>query len=105
MFRHAGTLTVELNTPAGQVFTGTVDGLELRNLDGVIAITPLDGSYFNLKETTRITARVGSEFFSFRVENAAASLREGHLTVLAESIQLISSGPENGIPMNGASRH
>lgn len=54
--------------------------------DGAITITPREESYLNLTRTTEITLRVGTEFLRFVLKNAAASLREGHLTVLAEEI-------------------
>jgi len=55
----------------------------------VIAINPQDESYLNLTETTQITLRVGAEFLTFALVNAAASLREGRLTVLAEKIRQV----------------
>ena len=55
----------------------------------MIAINPQDESYLNLTETTQITLRVGAEFLTFALVNAAASLREGRLTVLAEKIRQV----------------
>lgn len=89
MFRNLTTLMVELNTPKGSVFSAQAEGVELRTTDGVIAINPQEESYLNLTHTTRITLRVGTEFFSFVLKNAAASLHDGRLTVLAEEIELI----------------
>jgi len=60
--------------------------VEMRTTDGAIAINPQDESYLNLTRTTEITLRVGTEFLRFMLKNAAASLREGRLTVLAEEI-------------------
>lgn len=82
-------MIVELNTPAGSVFSAHADGVELRTTDGVIAIRPGEESYLNLTETTQITLRVGTEFLSFALKNAAASLRDGRLIVVAESIRRI----------------
>ena len=79
-------MLVELNTPQGSIFSGHADGVELRTTDGVIAIRPDEESYLNLTQTTQITLRVGTEFLIFALENAAASLRDGRLTVLAERI-------------------
>ena len=81
-------LLVDLNTPRGSVFSGHADGVELRT-DGVIAIQPDEESYLNLTETTQITLRVGTEFITFVLENAAANLREGRFTVLAERIRRV----------------
>ena len=78
---------VALNTPKGSVFSGRAESVELRTTDGVIAINPLEESYLNLTQTTQITLRLGTEFLSFALKNAAASLRDGRLTVLAEEIQ------------------
>ncbi len=82
-------MLVELNTPEGSVFSGHADGVELRTTDGVIAIQPDEESYLNLTETTQIMLRVGAEFITFVLENAAANLREGRLTVLAERIRRV----------------
>ena len=86
MFRKLTSVMVELSTPKGSVFSGQAGGVELLTTDGVIAINPLDESYLNLTQTTQITLRVGTEFLTFVLKNAAASLREGRLTVLAEEI-------------------
>lgn len=86
MFRKLKTVMVELSTPRGSVFSGPAGGVELRTTDGTIAINPREESYLNLTRTTEITLRVGTEFLRFRLKNAAASLREGQLTVLAEEI-------------------
>lgn len=82
-------MLVELNTPQGSIFSGQADGAELRTTDGVIAIRPDEESYLNLTQTTQITLRVGTEFLIFSLENAAASLRDGRLTVIAEHIRRI----------------
>ena len=82
-------MLVELNTPQGSIFSGHTDGAELRTTDGVIAIRPDEESYLNLTQTTQITLRVGTEFLIFALENAAASLRDGRLTVIAEHIHRI----------------
>ncbi len=91
MFRTLKSVMVELNTPKGSVFSGLAGGVELRTTDGVIAINPQDESYLNLTETTQITLRVGTEFLTFALKNAAASLREGRLTVLAEEASAVSA--------------
>jgi len=87
MFRKLKSVMVEMNTPKGSVFSGPTDGVELRTTDGAIAINPQDESYLNLTQTTQITLRVGTEFLTYVLKNAAASLREGRLTVLAETIR------------------
>ena len=89
MFHKLKTVMVEMNTPKGSVFSGQAGGVDLRTTDGVIAINPQDESYLNLTETTQITLRVGTEFLTFALENAAASLRDGRLTVLAEKIRKV----------------
>ena len=86
MFAKLKEVMVELSTPKGSVFSGQAGGVELRTTDGVIAINPQEESYLNLTQTTQITLRVGTEFVSFVLKNAAASLRDGQLTVLAEDI-------------------
>ena len=86
MFHKLKNIMVELSTPTGSVFSGQAGGVEMRTTDGVIAINPREESYLNLTQTTQITLRVGSEFFGFMLKNAAASLRDGSLTVIAEEI-------------------
>jgi F0F1-type ATP synthase epsilon subunit len=95
---HENTMVVELNTPAGSVFSGHADGVELRTTDGVIAIQPGEESYLNLTQTTEITLRVGTEFLTFVLKNAAASLRDGQLTVVAEEVRLIPAAPVSAAP-------
>jgi hypothetical protein len=46
-------------------------------------------STFAKSDTTQITLRVGPEFIAYVLKNAAASLREERLTILAEEICLI----------------
>ncbi len=103
MFRNFATVTVELNTATGTVFSGEAGAVELRTTDGVIAINPQAESYLNLTRTTQITLRIGTEFLGFVLENAAASLRDGQLTVLAENIQPIPAELVPTTPRNGAS--
>ena len=98
MFRNLKTVSVELSTPKGSVFSGHAGAVELRTTDGVIAINPQEESYLNLTETTQITLRVGTEFLSFVLKNAAASLRDGRLTVLAKEVR-----PMPGAPVSAAS--
>ncbi|MEO6739925.1 MAG: hypothetical protein ABIP20_06715 [Chthoniobacteraceae bacterium] len=84
-------MVVELNTPRGSVFSGHADDAELRTTDGTITIQPARENYLNLTETTQIVLRVGTEFIAFVLRNAAASLRDGRLTILAEEIRQIES--------------
>ena len=94
-------MLVELNTPQGSTFSGQADGVELRTTDGVIAINPQEESYLNLTQTTQITLRVGTEFLSFVLKNAAASLRDGQLTVLAEEAEPTSAASVSAASRNG----
>ena len=103
MFRKTKSVRVELSTPQGSVFSGQAGGVELLTTDGVIAIHPQDESYLNLTQTTQITLRVGTEFLSFVLKNAAASLREGRLTVLAEEVQPMPAAPVSAASRNGGS--
>ena len=73
----------------------------LRTTDGVIAINPQEESYLNLTQTTQITLRVGTEFLSFVLTNAAASLRDGLLTVLAEEVRPMPAAPVSAASRNG----
>ena len=82
-------MIVELNTPKGSIFSGSAGDVSLQTTDGVLAINPREESYLNLTKTTQITLRIGSTFRTFSLVNAAASLREGRLTILAEEIRLL----------------
>ncbi len=84
-------LTVELTTSSGAVFTGVSSSIELRTTDGVITITPLEETYLNMVNTTEITLQIGMVSKVFSLKNAAASLRSGHLTVLAEEIHEVKT--------------
>lgn len=95
-------IMVELNTPQGGVFSGRAASVELRTTDGVIAINPQEETYLHLTETTEITLRVGTEFLSFSLTNAAASLREGRLTVLAEAVEPTTAAAVSIAPKNGS---
>ena len=90
---------VDLNTPRGSIFSGHADGVELRTTDGVIAIqSEEEKSYMNLTQTTEITLRTGAEFRSFALKNAAASLRDGRLTLLAEEVRPLPVAPASTAP-------
>ena len=92
-------MVVDLNTPAGSVFSGHADGVELRTTDGMISIQPgEEKSYLNLTRTTQITLRVGAEFLTFELKNAAASLRDGRLTLVAEEVQPLPPPPAPAAP-------
>ena len=91
MFRKLKNVVVELNTSRGTVFSGRASGVELRTTDGVIAINPRAESYLNLTQTTKITLRCGAQFHSFALRNATAGLRDGKLTVLAETIRPVEA--------------
>ena len=86
-------LTVELSTPSGRVFSATASSIEMRTVEGLIAITPLEKSYLSMMHTTEITVRIGDEFRAFVLENATASLAKGRLTVLAEEIRAVEAVP------------
>jgi F0F1-type ATP synthase epsilon subunit len=89
MSRKLKNVAVELSTPRGSVFSGLVEDVTLRTSDGLIAINPVEEAYLSLTNISQITLRVGSDFTSFALENAAASLRAGQLTVLAEQIRRV----------------
>ena len=97
MFRKIKNVSVELSTPKGSVFSGRAGAVELQTTDGVIAINPQEESYLNLTQTTQMTLRVGTEFLSFVLKNAAASLRDGQLIVLAEEVQPMSALPVSAV--------
>jgi F0F1-type ATP synthase epsilon subunit len=92
-------MLVDLNTPGGSVFSGHADGVELRTTDGVIAIqSGAEKSYINLTETTEITLRINGDFRAFALKNAAASLRDGRLTLIAEEVQPLPAKQAHAAP-------
>ena len=101
MFSKFKNVWVELNTPRGSVFSGQAGGVELLTTDGVIAINPREESYLNLTHITQITLRVGTQFLSFVLKNAAASLRDGQLTVLAEEVEPMPASSVSAASRNG----
>lgn len=101
MFRKIKTVMVELSTSRGSVFSGHSGAVELRTTDGAITINPCQESYLNLTHTTEITLRVGTEFLSFVLKNAAASLRDGQITVIAEEIEPVPAASVSAATRNG----
>ena len=82
-------MIVELNTPGGNTFSGSAGGVEMRTTDGAITLRPGEESYLNLTHATQVVLRIGTEFVTFEIENAAASFRDGRLTILAETIRRV----------------
>ncbi len=80
-----GTLFVELQTPHGVLLEGATESVEMRTSDGIIEIRPGQDSHLSLVRTTEITLRMGGEVLRYALENAAAGLRDGRLTILAET--------------------
>lgn len=101
MFRKLKSVRVELHTPQGSVFSGQAGGVELRTTDSVIAINPREASYLNLTQTTQIMLRVGPALLSFVLKNAAASLRDGRLSVLAEEVRPMPAAADPAASRNG----
>lgn len=87
MFRNLQSIKVELTTAKGFAFIGYTDGVELQAINGVLAINPRSVSYMNILHISRITLRVGAEFTTYALENAAGGLQQGRLTIIAEDIQ------------------
>ena len=104
MFRKLKNVMVELNTPKGRVFCAQAEAVELQTTNGVISINPREESYLNLTQTTQITLRVGAEFLTFMLKNAAASLRNGRLTVLAEEAVPVADPPVSAAQAEGGIR-
>jgi hypothetical protein len=94
MFRVVKNVIVELNTAKGCIFSVHAAAVELRASEAIIAINPDSESYFNMSEATQITMRVGTEFLSFMLKNAAAKLQDGQLTIIAEEAVRVAETPE-----------
>jgi F0F1-type ATP synthase epsilon subunit len=89
MLHQMKELMVELSTPSGPVFAGIAKSIDLHTDGGSVHITPNEDCYLNMVHATEISLRVGEDTFVFALENAAAGLREGRLTVIAENIRRI----------------
>jgi F0F1-type ATP synthase epsilon subunit len=94
MFRVVKNVVVELNTANGCVFSVQAAAVELRASEATIAINPDSESYFNMSEASQISMRVGTEFLSFALKNAAAKLQDGRLTIMAEEAVRVAEAPE-----------
>ena len=79
------TLFVELQTPHGVLLEGATEGVEMRTNDGIIEIRPGQDSQISLVSTTEITLRMDGKVLRYALKNAAAGLRDGRLTILAET--------------------
>lgn len=85
----SSTLIVELQTPQGVILDGVFAGVEMQTGDGVIEIRPGQNSHFSLTRTTEISLRIGGETLHYSLQNAAAGLCDGRLTIIAETANLI----------------
>lgn len=84
-------ISVDLCTAKGSAFSCLAEGVEIRTVD-VLSINPQTQTYLTLSQSTQITALVEHKFLTFELCNAAASLQEGRLTVIAEKIRQVPSG-------------
>lgn len=89
MFRKPRSVTVELSTPQGRVFTVEATSIDMHTEDGSVHITPNDESYLNMVHATEITLQTADGVVAFILENAVGGLSKDHFTVLAESIRRI----------------
>jgi len=78
---------VELATPRGRVFAGTVSAFEFWPASGVVQMEPSMTAYFGLIPSAEVTVRIGKHFRFFAALNASASIADHRLTVMAEVIQ------------------
>jgi hypothetical protein len=89
MFHIVKSVIVELNTAEGHVFTVQAEAVELRATEATIAINADNESYYTMNEATGMMLRVGEEFLSFALRNAAAKLRDGQLIIVAEDARRV----------------
>ena len=80
---------VELSTPGGCVFSATAVSIDVRTEDGSVHITPREESFLSMIHATEITLHTADGPCIFLLENAAAGLKGGSFTVLAESIRRV----------------
>ena len=78
---------VELATPRGRVFAGTVSAFEFAPANGVVQMEPSMAAYFGLVQSAEVTVRMGKRFRFFAALNASASIEDHRFTVMAEVIQ------------------
>ncbi len=88
--RSLNNVFVELMTPRRKVFSGRVAAVEFSPANAVIQLEPDAVSYFGLINCGELALRVGIRFRCFALFRAAASIRERHLTIIAEAIEPIA---------------
>lgn len=82
-------LMIELRTAGGLIFSGISESISLRTDGGSMHVTASEDCFLNMLNATEITLRVGHDTLVFALKNAAASLRDRRLTVIAEKIHRI----------------
>lgn len=88
-------ISVELTTPLGQVFGGDVSSAEISLATGTIQMEAGHTTYFGLVAAAEVTLRLGRRHRYFAVTNAAISIENRRVTVLAEIIRKTPPFPAN----------
>ena len=82
-------LTVELSTANGPFLVASASSIEVRTEDGSIHINPHEEFHLSMIHATEITLQTADGYCAFELENAAAGLKGGRFTVLAERIRRV----------------
>lgn len=88
-------IPVELTTPLGKVFAGEVCSAEISLATGTMRLEAGHTIYFGLVAAAEVTLGLGKRHRYFAVTNAAISMQNRRVTVLAEAIREVPPLPVN----------
>lgn len=93
---------VTLSTATGCIFSGVATSLDLRTENGCMHVNSSEESFLNMIHATELTLQTVDGPVVFALDNAVASLKGRHFTVLARSLRIIEAGTpdeSNSIPL------
>ena len=93
--RRSNSVLVELMTPKGKVFSGRAAAVRFSPANAVVQLESGAASFIGLINSGELVLRIGNKFQFFSVLRGSASIREGRLTVLAETITPVTAPFEN----------
>jgi len=82
----ADLIEVELVTSTGCVWRGSVSSAGILLNAGTLDLISPSEAYLHFPSHTTLRLRTGAEMLAFQLEEAAASIQTGKLTVLAKTI-------------------
>lgn len=92
---HRSQIAVELATPRGNVFVGMATTVEISPATGTMQMETGRTTYFGLVPVADVTLRLENQHRYFTATQAAISIQDRRVTVLAEVIQQTPPLPAN----------